>query len=249
LYRTTDTRLPGADQRFPPGMQRRVGDGLGHQTGAVGVDEGGGGPAVGARRAAAILLPSENQRGSSSDRIADTARWSRRVGREDVSAVSGRSNRLGGLDPSRSLSILPSSAGSRRPCPRSWQGAVGPIRARAATHGRIENCGQPQAHLEATSDVSARRRIEACRRAKPVQRRKEECTGQARRDALWRYRQEQRPCPPAAASPDAFGGWSARAFRPDSNQTMTSARQDAEQRLKGGPCRCDRYHVGSPPQR
>jgi hypothetical protein len=36
---------------------------------------------------------------------------------------------------------------------------------------------------------------------------------------------------------------------PDSNQTMTSARQHAEQRLKKGPCRCDRYPVGSPPQR
>jgi hypothetical protein len=38
-------------------------------------------------------------RGSGSDRVADTARRSRLVGREDVSAVSGRSNRLGGLDP------------------------------------------------------------------------------------------------------------------------------------------------------
>src|SRR5919108_2489773 len=63
------------------------------------------------------------------------------------------------------------------------RGAVGPICARAATHGRIENCGQPQAHLEATSDVSARRRVEACG-VKPAQRRKEECTGKAPRDAL-----------------------------------------------------------------
>jgi hypothetical protein len=84
--------------------------------------------------------------------------------------------------------------------------------------------------------------------AKPVQRRKEECTGKA----------EGTPCgatgrnsalPASSSLAVALGGWSARAFRPDSNQTMTSARQDAEQRLKGGPCRCDRYHVGSPPQR
>jgi hypothetical protein len=53
--------------------------------------------------------------------------------------------------------------------------ATAQIRVSAPYGGK--NCGQPQPQTEATSDVSARRRIEACRRAKPAQRRKEEGTG------------------------------------------------------------------------
>ena len=80
-------------------MQRRVGGCLGHKAGGVGVDEGGGGPAVGGTVRRSDLAAVGGPGGSSSDRVADTARWSRLVGREDVSAVDGRSNRLGGLDP------------------------------------------------------------------------------------------------------------------------------------------------------
>ena len=71
----------------------------------------------------------------------------------------------------------------------------------AAPRWRVENCGQPQPQTEATSDVSARRHAEACRRATPAQRRKEEGTERTERDAMWRCRQDQSPCPPAAASP------------------------------------------------
>jgi hypothetical protein len=99
LDRTTGTKLPGADQRFPPGMQRRVGGCLGHQTGAVGVDEGGGDPAVGGTCGGSELAAIGEPEGSSLNRVADTARRSRLVGRGDVSAVDGRSNRLGASTP------------------------------------------------------------------------------------------------------------------------------------------------------
>jgi hypothetical protein len=92
--------------------------------------------------------------------------------------------------------------------PSSLAGCGWPILGRAQRPKEVKNCGQPQPQAEATPDVSACKPTEACRRAKPALWRKEECTG---KDRVVLARSD-----------------------PDSNQTMTGARQHAEQRLKGG---------------
>jgi len=208
----TDTRQPGADQRFPPGMQRRVG--------MASVTEP---EPSGSTRAVVILPlgPVRRQRSSAvggplgaAVRVADAARRSRRVGGEDVSAVDGRIEPARRPRPpaARRRSWPPPSAGSRRRCPRASQGCGWPIRG-AQRPKEVKNCGQPHPQAEATSDVSARKPTEACRRAKPALWRKEECIGKDRRDALCCCRQEHRPCLPAAASPYALAAV-VLAFRP-----------------------------------
>jgi hypothetical protein len=54
-----------------------------------------------------------------------------------------------------------------------------------STPMEVKNSGQPQPRLDATSEVSAYRRTQACRRAEPAQWQREETTRTDRRDAMF----------------------------------------------------------------
>jgi hypothetical protein len=234
-------------------MQRRVRDGLGHQTEAVGVDEGGGDPAVGACAAAAILLPSEDQRRSSSDRVADTAHRPRRVDREDVSAVAGRSNRLGGLDPqplavdlavfcwvaATMSSIL---AGARLARPTPLRRPTGGSRTVASHNHRLkpprmfQPAGTPRLVVGPSQRKGGRRSAPA-RTGKDRQGPKGRLVVLGRNTALAR---QQQPCrTPLAAGALARSDQTATRQSPALGRTSSNGWREV-------PCRCDRYHVGSP---